>query len=407
MPKLTQKEKHNIDSKVPDWNKIVQSIEDGEVILILGPKAIPLYQIDKSIEEIKENQDSIEDKQLEKKGKEGTNFKSVEEFTLQKIIRHAIEKDEKIIVNHFYERDHLYQFKDARSKLAAMKCVRNVIRDESWIPDSELLKQIVSIPFSVVLNLNPDKFVFDTFAKYSTPPQFDYYTTKGKSEFKELEYPDSKENPLIYNLCGSSLDKRDSIILDYYDLFELLKNLLMDNGVPSPLTTKLQEADKFILLGCELEHWYFQLFLHYLNKLDDNPFNNSNENFPIICQVNEDTQNFMMNQFNVEYISSTRSDFEKIYYACQKKGKLRDLSIVENEKTITVKKLIANGKMMEAFDFLNQQINNEDFVNTITILKARYNQYKFQSSKKLEDEKSLNIELNKIRYALLSIADTI
>jgi hypothetical protein len=145
-------------------------------------------------------------------------------------------------IGHFYERDNLFQFRDAKAKRRARKCIREVAGTDEWQPDAELLRQIVAIPFPVILNLNPDKRVWDAFVSYWRAPQFDYFTSHDKPEIKELAYPNGKERPLLYNLAGSALDKMDSTVLDYHDLFDRLKNLLSDTGVPSELTDKLQDA---------------------------------------------------------------------------------------------------------------------------------------------------------------------
>ena len=67
---------------------------------------------------------------------------------------------------------------------------------------------------------------------------------------------------------------------------------------PKNLTEPLRKADRFVLLGFELERWYFQLFLHYVNRLDG-AFDNFNQNFPMLSPVGEDSREFVMKQFNI------------------------------------------------------------------------------------------------------------
>ena len=191
------------------WDELAQSIADGEAVLLLGPDAIPLYSVQG------QPSDDVD---------ATTSFSKL---SRNRILQTLNDKE----LNHFYERDNLFQFSSAPAKQKAMKEVRNVLREQSWLPDSDLLRQIVAIPFPVVVNINPDKYVYEAFLKYYREPQFDYFTSKDKPNPPVLDFPDGMNKPLVYNLCGSVLDKLDSVILDYFDLFELLKNILADQGV--------------------------------------------------------------------------------------------------------------------------------------------------------------------------------
>lgn len=359
------------------WDDLAQSIADGEAILVLGPDAIPLYPAQGGGEEV-----------------------SFSQISRRRILHNLSGQ-----INHFYQRDNLFQFSNAAAKQQAMKEVRNTARDTAWLPDSELLRQIVAMPFPIVLNINPDKYVYEAFLKFYREPQFDYYTTKDKPNPPRLEYPDGLNKPLVYNICGSVLDKLDSGILDYNDLFELLKNLLTDNGVSPHITRKLQEADRFVLLGFELERWYYQLLLHYLNKLDDNPFNNPNQNFPILSQVSDDARAFIMQQFNIHHIAPTRHDFELLYQACERKGILRQLYDPASPLETRVRLLTVQGKYEEAFQLL--ETSTPEPGNTVDLphLHARYNAWLQAKNAGAGDTRDLDLEINRIRYTLLTYAN--
>ncbi|MEQ1747565.1 MAG: hypothetical protein ABMA02_19195 [Saprospiraceae bacterium] len=94
------------------------------------------------------------------------------------------------------------------------------------------------------MSANPDKSVADAFARYRLPNQFDYYSSQPKDYETELSRPTS-ERPLLYNLCGCHEDRK-SLILDYDDLFNLLKNLLADNNVP---VSEVRRPCKALLLS--------------------------------------------------------------------------------------------------------------------------------------------------------------
>lgn len=362
-----------------DWEALADSIADGEAILVLGPNAIPFY----AAGEREKNKDE-----------------SFNSLSNRNIIEQLGDR-----ISHYYERDNLFLFQDAAAKRDAMKIVRNVSRDESWLPDIELVRQIVAIPFSVVLNINPDKVIYDAFARLYREPQFDYFTTRDKPNPPKMDYPDGYNKPLVYNLCGSVQDKLDSIILDYYDLFELVKNMLADNGVSEHLTRKLQEADRFVMLGLELELWYFQLFIHYLNKIDNNPFNNPKENYPIFSRVSDVSRVFIMKQFKIQHIAPTRHEFELLYRACEKKGILRNLRQPGSPIEEQVRSLTVQGKYEEAFALLEGSLDEMERKTGLPHLRSRYHAWLQAQKDGCADPHGQEVEINRIRYVLLTLAN--
>ncbi|MBL7807024.1 MAG: hypothetical protein JNN28_04380 [Saprospiraceae bacterium] len=365
-----------MDKRSETWDKLAQSIADGEAVLVLGPEAIPFYSTD------------------------GTK----QEKTFNELIEERIFNQIGNDVNFYYRKDNLFQFRNAAAKQQAMKEIRTTARDENWIPDAELLRQIVAIPFPLVLNFNPDKHIFNAFCNYFREPQFDFYTTKGKLAQANLVYPDGYNNPLIFNICGSTLDKYDSVILDYYDLFELLKNLLIDHGVSEHITRKLQESDRFILLGFDLEKWYYQLLLHYLNKLDTDPFSNHTQNFPFLSTVSGDTKEFVMQQFNIQHIAPTRQEFELLFKACESKGILRKIQNHSDTLEDQIRVLITSGKFEESMDMIEKNFENTEEKIDLIQIRSRYVTWLNNKQLGLADTRDLDIEINKIRYALLTFA---
>ncbi len=365
---------------MPNWRLLAQSIADGEAVLLLGPDAIPFYRAGQSHE------------------LQGASETSFSYLSRQRVVRQLNGR-----INHFYRRDNLFQFVDPPAKNEALKCVRDTARDGEWLPDTELLRQIVAIPFHLVLSLNPDKHLFSAYANYWQEPQFDYFTTKDKKHAPKLEYP-TADNPLIFNLCGSVLDNRDSVILDYHDLFQLIKNLLMDNGISDLITRKLQETDRYILLGFDLERWYFQLLLYYLSRLPDTPFDNRNESFPILSKASRATQGFVMKQFNIEHIATTRDNFEELYKACAEIKILRELRKPDSPIESQIRALTVQGNFQAAFDLLEQHAPETAQQLDMPHLRGRYvSLLKDYNARRIGHEQ-YDVERNRIRYTLLTFA---
>ncbi|MBL7807029.1 MAG: hypothetical protein JNN28_04405 [Saprospiraceae bacterium] len=364
-----------------NWDGLVQSIQDGEAVLVLGPDAIPFYS--------------------------AVSTTDYEEMTFAQRVQLQVINSLGDDISYHYKRDNLFQFKSPSAKQSALKEVRSVARSTDWHPDKELLRQLVSMPFPVILNISPDKTIYDAFIAYYKEPQFDYFTTKDKPNPTKLTYPDGLNQPIIYNLCGSVLDKLDSVVLDYNDLLDLIKNLLMDNGVPQQLIRKLQEADRFILLGFELERWYFQLLLHYLNKLESSYFNNPNLNFPILANVSEDTKEFVMNQFNIKHIATSRYEFELLYKACEARGILRDINEGGSPTESTARAYLGAGRFEELFTLLEGLISNPDLKIELAHLKGRY--YSCIEKKRNEEvsDTDYSQEINRIKYSLITFSSQI
>ena len=367
----------------PDVNylptdRLIQSIADGEAVLILGPEAIPLYPSG------------------------ATDAR--EELSFHRLSRRVILETPEIGINFYYEQDGLFLFRDEMSKKLARKAVRDLARDEGWLPDDELLRQIVAMPFQLVLSLSPDRIVHDAFVRHFKEPQFDFCSPYRKDAGNPIREPD-RYNPLVYNLCGNVLEKLDSPILDYFDLFQLLIKLLGNSDeIPTWLGRKLREADTYILLGFQLDRWYFQLLLHYLNWPDNNAWTNVNQNFPFLSQVSNDMQEFVLSQFNIRQIATARADFDALYQACEQKGILRELHDPLSPVQTQMRVLIAQLRYEEAFDALERHTGFLERQLDLPHLKARYRQWQQRQLEKTADPRELDMEINKIRYTLLTYA---
>jgi len=358
---------------------LAQSIADGEAVLILGPDAIPLYHAGKN---------------------DADPARRESNFSL--LSRQAIQTAPDIGIQFFYERDHLFLFRDEMSKKAARKAVRDVARSEHWLPDEELLRQIVAMPFHLVLSLSPDTFVRDAFTRHFQTPQFGFCSPYHKSAGEPIKEPD-RSNPLVFNLCGNVLEKLDSPVLDYFDLFQLFIKLLGNSDeIPTWLGRKLREADTYILLGFQLDRWYFQLFLHYLNWLDNNAYTNTNQNFPFLSQISEDAREFVLSQFNIRQVAPNRADFDALYHACREKGILRTLHDPLSPAATQIRLLVTQGKLEEAFAVLEQHLSEAERTLDLPQLQARYHQWKRHQQEKTADTRDLEVEINKIRYTLLT-----
>ncbi len=363
-----------------DLKSLAQSIVDGEAILVLGPEAIPLYR----------NRSSDSDDEPT-------------ETTFGQMAKGRIQHSADIQIAYHYERDNLFMFRDKNSKREAQKAVKRCAADKNWLPDAELMRQIAAIKFPVVLSLSPDGYVREAFSQYSVPYQFDYFTAKDKTADIKLDTP-KPDFPILYNLCGYALeDDYDSVILDYHDLFEVLKSLLGDLNVPDMLRGKLKKANRFVLLGFRLDRWYLQLLLHYINKIEGE-FDNSNHNFAMLAEVNDDAREFVIEQFQMKCIAPSRADFDALFEACKAAGALRNLPDPLSGSAAQIRLLVERNDLSAALDLLETNAGNPDDLTAATMLKSQYNAWQQAHAAQIEDPKDLQLLLNQIRYRILTFA---
>lgn len=363
-----------------NWKEVAERICKGRTILVLGPDAIPLYPKTAS---------AIGDLQTE--------------YSYNQIVHKKILEELGGKIKHYYKRDELFLFDDTQTKTKAWHIAEDVISDRKWLPDEELLRKIVAIPFPVILNINPDKYIYDAFIKYWSKPQFDYLTPHDKSGDYKIEHdPECYNHPIVYNLCGSVLDAPESVILDHFDLFGLLQVIFKEeDNVSGKLIRKLNGAQQFILLGFDMERWYFQIFLHYINRLGKKAFDTYKENLPILSHVSEDTREFVMKQFNIEYFAPSRDAFEQLYSACAEMNVLRKINDPASP-ILEQLRILAEKDMESAFNLFEQNCR-EGEVQTLELplLRGRYSDWLKKRELNMEDPK----EINRIRHDLLTLAN--
>ncbi|MCB9333057.1 MAG: SIR2 family protein [Lewinellaceae bacterium] len=279
-------------------------------------------------------------------------------------------------LQHFYSRDGLFLFRDSDAKTTAQQLAARFFRNNA--PDDAMLKKIAEMPFRLMISANPDKFLPDAFAKYKLRLQFDYFSSNNKEEEHNVGRP-TEENPLLYNLCGS-VEDQESLILDYDDLFKMLKTLLADLKIPNEIRLPLMKTTTYIFVGFHFERWYTQLFLRYLN-MNDNQFSNNSRNYVLNTTFRDtDMERFFLQQFNIlRYIGADWTFFEELHRRFEEKYpvKLRRLIDQLSPTAAAVAQLVAKGEDESAISMLNifkGQLPADD-QEQLVMTEAAYNQY--------------------------------
>lgn len=348
-----------------DWDDLLADIEEQNAVLLLGHGFLP--------------------------GAQQALAKHLEEKLGEKLLR-------------AYQREGLYLFADSEAKTIAQKEVSRFYK--GFEMDEAVLKKIAEMPFPLIVSANPDKKLAHTFAQYRQPLQFDYFTSHYKTHDYEVGKP-NRDKPLLFNLCGS-VEDRESLLLDYDDLFQMLKVLLTDIHVPDVLRTMLRKTTTYIFVGFHFERWYTQLFMRYLN-MNDNRFSNNSSNYVLKTTFSsEDAQQFFLQQFNVKYIGADASFFDELHQRFSQKypNQLRQLVDTLSPTATTIVQLIEKADYPAAFQMMKifaNQLEAED-QTLISMTEAEFHQHEQLRADGTSTQEHLGIMLAKVRKNLLHLA---
>lgn len=124
-----------------------------------------------------------------------------------------------------------------------------------------LLNQISQIPFSLIINVCPDRNLNKIFDQKKMP-----YTPVLATDPRDINMlPPSPEKPVIYHVLGR-VDKMQSMVLTHKDLFKSIRSLMQNDYIPAPILSALRNASSYLFLGFRFETWYYQLLLSILDE---------------------------------------------------------------------------------------------------------------------------------------------
>jgi len=348
-----------------NWKPILNDIEKERAVLLIGPDFLPYNGASIAADfyiHLKENL-----------GEEATKF---------------------------FVRDGLFYFDSAISKLDAKREAE--LFYQSLLLEESVLTSITELPFSLIISVNPDLILPQFFSKHQLNFQFDYFTSKTKATSFNLSKP-TATSPLIYNLCGS-MEDLDSLILDFDDMFELLKNLLGDFGIPQVVNDTLVNASTYIFIGFQFEKWHTQLLLRYLNKNRDR-FSNAKKNYATKTIISdENTKAFFQQQFNLTIYGGDWTFLAKLHEEYSATKQIRSLINPLSDRVALVRRLIQFNNIEEALERLEVYTDDPAIdLNELTMYKANYYTWLSESRDRLTSQENLDKKIALIRMGLLDI----
>ena len=245
-------------------------------------------------------------------------------------------------VQHIFEREWLFKFKDEKAKRRIQtEAIPAFFREAA--PDAALLRKLLAIPFHLVLQVSPDTFLSDCAHTHSVKHQFKYFCGGGKP-VETVELPTAAA-PLLYNLCGTK-DRFDSMVLDFDDLYEYLKSVFSQPGLPQNLRTALDQCNTFLFLGFQLDKWYTQLLIRWISDVTGaerfaNQYDFGENGHDVEAFVREHLQIVTAEKEHFALLDELHQHFER-------QGKLRPLADPVSPNTVAVRRLVQNGDLEKA-----------------------------------------------------------
>lgn len=316
---------------------------------------------------------------------------------LHQVLRDQLNQTNVDDIAHYYERDGFFLFRDRIAKEDVQREVVLFYQEHELGQDIEtdILLQIARLPVHVILSLNPDAFLSDLAFKYGIKHRFAYFQ-HGGTAVQEVE-PPSADMPLFYNLCGA-LERDDSLVLDYDDLFQLLSSLLGSPGLPHHLNLALKQAKHFLFVGFDFDKWYSQLLLRLLSG------EKAIRKFAIDpSDKNDNTTMFLVKQFGIEFIEDEAAFFSALIERAQAEGLYRDIRQASTPAAVQLIRQLQNGDVLGA---LNQLKGNDKSAGTATLLLARYHDLKDREARKTIDSRDYVAEHSRIVDAILEAIQT-
>lgn len=343
-----------------DWQDIIEDIAEQKAVILIGPEIMRF------------------------------DGKPINQY-----LRDSLFAQNQADIAYYYERDGLFLFASPEGKVRVARQVRRIYR--TLQPDENILKQVVEIPFHLIVSLNSDTFISEAFYRHGVKHRFHYFQHYNRaSENDEIERPNGVV-PMVYNLFGCK-DQDDSLILDYNDVYKMLQSAFGTSSLPNKFLRSFRDARTYIFLGFQFDKWYSQLLLKFLS--DD-----AAKDKMIAVKAggrDTDTEGFIVRQFQVQFMGDQFDFFGELYRRCQITGILRSL---ENDgacpQAVEIKQRVANGELEEALDALHQSLGNREQAIEAIALKSRYYKLKDEFEKGILDSRDYRMELNRIIDTLL------
>lgn len=332
----------------------------------------------------------------------GPNFLTKGDLSAKQSLNLELTKTANNGIIHFYPSNGIFLFDSPNSKFNCQKAAARFY--ETIEPDRGMLEKITELPFSLILNTNPDKNLAKVFTERKKKFQFDYFSRRPNKNRKVIEEP-SPDNPLLYNMFGS-VEEFQSLVLDFEDMFNHLTSLFNNTNVPDEVRTILKNTYTFIFLGFQLEKWDAQLLFRYIN-MSEQEFDNRKKNYTKKpSNIDEGSESFFTKQLNIRYymapVDFLTNIHTKYFEELEKEENAKIAAMQLNE---AIRYLMEKNKFDKALALIKNK--SEKISDTeLAVLRGQYKRYMNISESGTCSKEELNILFNKLLYHIYDLLDT-
>lgn len=255
------------------WNNLLEALENGSCIILLGPmvSTVDKSGISLAAQFAKELSAVLTDEEVE--------YDKAEELNLSYIMQRFMTVDGVTSSDPGYE---------AKKFFKKHNGAYNTVQ-----------KLIAELPVSLVINTSPDDGIVQALkqaGKYQTI--HNWYNYGGEAS-PDIETP-TVEKPLVYNLFGYYEDP-ESLVLTEADQLKFVSNVVKDQPpLPPKLLRQFQGKKSFLFLGFDWENWSLRILLQSLQlEKESGIFAHSRHD----ASLQHKTQNFYESHFNFSFVS--------------------------------------------------------------------------------------------------------
>lgn len=292
---------------------------------------------------------------------------------------------------------------------------------------TELHHHLAEVPCHLFITITPDLMLRNAFEEKGLNYNFQVYN---KDETTQDVAKPTKEVPLIYNLFGC-IEQENSLVNTSSDLFDYIFSLLSGTQrLPRTLLSTIQSARIFVFLGFDFDKWYMKLIVRLLNM--------HGAAIPLASEakagMDEKTKAFFIHNFEMEFIDTDiPSLVTGMYQEFEKTGIIRKAgnekvngAAVEKseqpaglpEQIITLLKQDELDEVLKLMDTYLTEISDnakdddlkeqaEELLNEVILQTGKFSRLRKNIDKGTIAKDESDLEMNKLRAALLNLANEI
>jgi hypothetical protein len=352
----------NTSNHQPDWDFILNTLEEGRCVFLLGPGMARL--------------------EADKKPFFSSFVQSLDVANNPRIAS-------------YYERDEFFLFAHPprQNKSPVFYKLKQFYKEKPYW--REPYRLLAELPFRLLINTGPDSFLSEVMEE---EPVRNHATAHFDRSQAQLQLPEfDKGLPLIYNIMGK-LEEEESLVLSHEDLFAYLEAALARDELPKGLMSELYDARSFVFLGFNFEQWYVQLLLRLLRLHSSHGLRYATEQ-----KFNADTLSICEEQFHIEFVGEDVIGFlQNLHQQAAARDLLWSPDSEHSLVSAQARLHLQAGEFQPALDSLLGffEKHDKELAEEARLHSSIYNRLRKRIRQKILTREEAEVQQNKLTYAL-------